>query len=115
MFCVQPSGIHGKGLFATCFIPADTVLGRLEGEPTTQDGAYVLWLEADRGFRVENDLKYINHSDEPNAAYFDDLTVAALTDIRPGEEITHNYLGDDADADGDTAVDFAESSDAVLP
>jgi hypothetical protein len=72
MFEVRPSGIHGNGLFATQFIPADTVIGKLEGQPTTQDGPYVLWLSETHGFRVENPLKYINHAATPNAAYYDD-------------------------------------------
>lgn len=95
MFKVQPSGIHGQGLFADRLIPADTLIGPLEGSYTTQDGAYVLWLSETQGFRVENDLRFINHNSDPNAAYYDDLTVAAIRDIQPGEEITHNYLGDD--------------------
>ncbi|MEM6757585.1 MAG: SET domain-containing protein [Planctomycetota bacterium] len=99
MFDVRPSGIHGLGLFANRLIPADTVIGQLAGRPTTEDGAYVLWLDDENGLLVENDLRYINHDHAPNAAYFDDLTVAALRDIQPGEEITHNYLGDDADGD----------------
>ena len=43
-------------------------------------------------FYVKCDLRIINHSDEPNAAYFDTLEVGALTDIAPGEEITDDYL-----------------------
>ncbi|MEO1237779.1 MAG: SET domain-containing protein, partial [Planctomycetota bacterium] len=109
MFSVRPSGIHGQGLFATRFIPADTVIGVLQGEHTTDDGAYVLWIDDAKGFRVENDLKFINHADAPNAVYYDDLTVAALRDIEPGEEITHNYLGDEAEAgDAEVELDFDE-------
>ena len=104
LFSVRPSGIHGLGLFANQFIPAGTELGRLEGEPTTQDGPHVLWLDESRGFRVLNDLRYINHDDEPNAAYYDDLTVAAIADILQGQEITHDYDGDEAE-DGDEGWD----------
>lgn len=95
MFEVLPSGIHGLGLFATQLIPADAVIGQLHGTPTTDDGPHVLWLSETQGLRVENDLRYINHDDEPNAAYYDDLTVAAICDIQPGQEITHDYRGDD--------------------
>lgn len=31
---------------------------------------------------------------EQHAAYYDSLEVLALTDIAPGEEITHDNLGD---------------------
>ncbi|MEM7624979.1 MAG: SET domain-containing protein [Planctomycetota bacterium] len=112
LFIVRPSGIHGLGLFANQFIPAGTELGTLKGEPTTDDGPYVLWLDETRGFRVENDLRYINHDSEPNAAYYDDLTVAAIADIRPGQEITHHYDGDDMEHDGEAPFDeFAELID----
>jgi SET domain-containing protein len=40
---------------------------------------------------VSCNLKYINHADNPNACYYDDLTVAAIRDISANEEITHNY------------------------
>ena len=88
---VDTSPIHGKGLFARTFIPAGAEIGIIEGEYTTRDGEYVLWLDDQTGIRVESDLRYINHSDSPNAAYYDDLKVYALRDIHPGEEITHNY------------------------
>jgi SET domain-containing protein len=91
---VDNSSIHGKGLFATELIPKDTVIGHLEGEHTTQDGIYVLWLDQDNGLEVCCDLKYINHSDTPNACYYDDKSVVALHDIMAGEEITHNYEAD---------------------
>ena len=96
MFHVRPSRIHGHGLFASTFIPADTVLGTLQGHRTADDGPYVLWLSETEGFHVTNDLKYINHAAVPNAVYYDDLTVAAIRDIEPGEEITHHYDGDEA-------------------
>ena len=51
-----------------------------------------------------NDLRYINHHPDPNAVYYDDLTVYALRDIAPGEEITHNYWGDDAAEHGAEAL-----------
>jgi len=49
--------------------------------------------ELDEALAVEVtcDLKFINHSDRPNACYYDDLSVVALRDIETGEEITHDY------------------------
>jgi len=88
---VDDSPIHGKGLFARMFIHAGEEIGTIEGEYTTRDGDYVLWLDEQTGILVESDVRYINHSDNPNAAYYDDLKVYALKDIKPGEEITHNY------------------------
>lgn len=94
LVCVADSPIHGKGLFALKHIGAGELIGVLDGIPTSTDGEHVLWLDAENGFHVKCDLRYINHSDEPNAAYYDTLEVWALTDISPGEEITHDYLSD---------------------
>lgn len=103
---VKHSPIHGRGLFASTFIPADTIIGHIEGRPATEDGPYVLWIEDDHGIEVLNDLRYINHSSAANAVYYDDLTVVALRDISPGEEITHNYGGDGQLADDQWESEF---------
>lgn len=106
MVRVQPSAIHGQGLFATALIPADAVIGELVGNIVFEDGPHVLWLDETRGVHVVNDMRYINHSDSPNACYYDDLTVVALRDIQPGEEITHDYRGDDEERE-ECELDFA--------
>lgn len=85
------SPIHGKGLFAARKIKKGEVLGTVSGKWTKKDSAYTLWVSEDQGFRVECDFRYINHSKKPNAAYYDTLEVCALRDIKPGEEITHDY------------------------
>lgn len=92
-FYVKESGIHGKGLFASSRIEKGEIIGSIAFKPTAQDGPYVLWVE-DQGIQVECDLKYINHSAEPNACYCEDLDVVALKAIKKDEEITHDY-GDD--------------------
>ena len=89
---VDRSPIHGKGLFAKQHIPSGTVIGVVQGQPTTIEGDYVLWLSESSGVHVQCDLRYINHSDTPNAVYYDNLEVCAIRDIMAGEEITHNYL-----------------------
>ena len=55
----------------------------------------MLWLSEHEAIEVTCDLRYINHSDEPNACYYDDRSVMALTDIPAHEEITHNYCSND--------------------
>lgn len=95
-FYAGESPIHGKGLFAARHIEAGEVLGTVSGRWTKRNGPYVLWVAEDKGFRVECDFRFINHSPEPNAAYYDTLEVCALRDIRPGEEITHDYQSDGA-------------------
>ena len=92
---VAASPIHGRGLFAAKPIARGTVIGFLEGRPSSEDGHYVLWLGPDEGIEVLCDLRYINHSDAPNACYYDDLSVVALRDIEAGEEITHDYASAD--------------------
>lgn len=94
MYQVQPSTIHGMGLFATGRIEEGEILGQLEGHWVTEDGAHVLWVDETRGYQVSNIFRYINHHAAPNAAYYDDLTVVALRAIEAGEEITHDYGGD---------------------
>jgi SET domain-containing protein len=88
---VSDSEIHGQGLFAGTTIKKGSIIGRLQGKPCSRDGRYVLWLDETRGIKVSCELKYINHSDHPNACYYDDMTVVALRTIKPHEEITHNY------------------------
>jgi SET domain-containing protein len=92
---VAESRIHGRGLFAGNRISAGTVIGRLRVRPAGRDGTYVLWLDENRAVEVVCDLKFINHSDRPNACYYDDLSVVALRDIAAGEEITHDYTCSD--------------------
>ena len=91
MTYIADSPIHGKGLFARTHIRCDEVIGWLRGKPSADDGIYVLWISADQGIEVLCNFKYINHSDAPNACYYDDLSVVALRDIQPDEEITHDY------------------------
>ena len=89
--CVANSPIHGKGLFAKNFIPSGTVIGVVQGQPVTDDGDYVLWVDEVNAILVQCDLRYINHSDTPNVTFYDSLEVCAIRDIQAGEEITHHY------------------------
>lgn len=93
---VSESGIHGRGLFAKEYIEAGEVIGIAHGEHTETDGPHVLWIDEDTGFHVQCNMRFINHSENPNACYYDSLEVCALKDIEPGEEITHNYNGTEA-------------------
>lgn len=92
---VGKSPIHGRGLFAAKKIKEGDLLGVLTCKPTKKEGPHVLWVEKGKDrydlFKVTCDFKYINHSADPNVAYYDDLTVVALKDIKKGEELTHYY------------------------
>lgn len=120
MYEVKESPLHGRGLFATQHIPEGTVIGWLKtkkAKKSKRGGPYVLWIDGKKPVRVTCDMRFINHSDEPNAAYFDDLSVMSLRDILPGEELLHNYMGDAADDEG-VEVGFDEkheAGDEVVP
>ena len=116
MFEVKESPLHGRGLFATTLIPADTVIGNLQTETPPEnelDGPYVLWVDGVQPKRVTCDLRFINHSSTPNAAYYDDLTVVSLRDIQPGEELLHDYMGDAAEEEG-VEVGFEEEAEELV-
>ena len=91
---VEPSPIHGRGLFATRVIAKGTHIGTYLGPPARRDGDYVLWILEDDGTETgingKNDLRFVNHSYEPNAE-FDGEELFATRDISPGEEITAHY------------------------
>ncbi|WP_246128526.1 SET domain-containing protein [Pleionea sediminis] len=91
MVKTKRSKIHGRGLFADQPIRKGTLIGHLETKPVEKDGAYVLWLSETEAVRVLNQFRFINHSSRPNVAYYDDLTVVALKDIKEGDELVHNY------------------------
>jgi len=86
----KKSKIHGKGLFSTEKIQKGAVLGYCKTRPTKEPGIHTLWLE-DRLVDVTCRFKYINHHKKPNVSYCDDLSVVALKNIKPGEELTHHY------------------------
>ena len=87
---VGPSPIHGLGLFAARAIPVETVIGRLEGVLTDEDGVHVVWISDDLAVELTNDLRYINHSPDPNAA-LTELGLVTLRAVEAGEELTHDY------------------------
>ena len=87
---VKDSNIHGKGLFSTKKIRKNTILGKYKVTKTKKPNAYSLWA-GNNMLDVTCNFKYINHSNKPNVVYYDDLTIVALKNIKPGEELTHKY------------------------
>ena len=91
---VRPSRIHGFGLFAQAFIPAESYIGDYVGPAVAEDGRYVLWVEEDdgswSGVDGRNALRYLNHDPTPNAE-LSGIELYALSDIERGEEITIHY------------------------
>jgi SET domain-containing protein len=91
---VAESPIHGKGVFASRQINEGEILGVLNTTPAKRNGSHVLWITEDRKVRVHCNLRYVNHSESPNAVYYDTLEVVALRNIKKDEEITHDYSGE---------------------
>lgn len=92
---VGPSSIHGQGCFALIrFEPGDAI-GTFEGVEVAEDDPHVLWVydpERNRliGRRGTNMLRWLNHSDDPNAE-FDGFELYARLAIAVGSEITIDY------------------------
>lgn len=99
---VRPSRIHGFGLFAQTFIPAESYIGDYAGPPVEEDGRYVLWVEQEDGSWAgvdgRNALRYLNHKPAPNAE-LNGIELYAVCDIERGEEITIHYGEDWAEGE----------------
>jgi SET domain-containing protein len=102
-----PSTIDGTGAFAAQKIPARHKIGNLGGEVISQRQARiraaktkrVAMVEFGNGFALDgsvnpNDLRYINHSCNPNTymrVINNRVEFWALRSIKKGEELTCNY------------------------
>ena len=87
---VRESTIHGEGLFTLEAIQAGELVGVCEVEPANPPGPHTLWCDSGP-VNVLCDLRFTNHSSDPNVVYYDSLRVVALRDIEAGEELTYNY------------------------
>jgi len=92
---VTRSPIHGQGLFAAEAVAAGQLIGVYEGPEVAEDDTYVLWIQGDgaddwTGYDGKNEMRFMNHSDAPNAE-MDGLNCYALCAIEPGTEITIDY------------------------
>ncbi len=92
---VAPSAIHGLGLFARRPLPRETLIGTYLGRPTRRNGKHVLWVWDESAERWEgldgtNEMRFLNHSDAPNAE-FDGFDLYSLRKIDKDEEITFDY------------------------
>lgn len=104
---VGKSKIHGKGLYAVKRIPARRKIGSLAGEiiskKTAREKAGLhssisiveLWNgKALDASTINNELRYINHSCQPNTymrTLGNHVEFYALRSIETGEELTCNY------------------------
>lgn len=96
---VADSSIHGHGLFARKTIAKNEHIGTYDGKPTQDDGMHVLWLldeESNQweGIDGHNEMRFLNHSEQPNADFWND-ELYALKSIKKDEEITFDYQWDE--------------------
>lgn len=99
---VKDSEIHGKGLFATRDFRTGEQIGIYEGRVVVDRALqhpHTLSLVDEEGrvfgIKGSNDMRYMNHDDEPNATIGEGgVFVFALRPIEAGEEITVCYAED---------------------
>jgi SET domain-containing protein len=94
------SPIHGRGLFAARSLSAGQLIGVYEGPEVEDDGIYVLWIENDEGegwtgYDGKNEMRLMNHADQPNAE-MDGFDCYALNNIPRDAEITIDYGWNDS-------------------
>lgn len=94
---VATSPIHGRGLFACKRIRPGAYIATFEGDVTTENGMHVLWTrdEDDNEIGIEgrNALRFLNHSQRPNAEFIG-ADLHAVRNIEPGTELTIDYGAD---------------------
>lgn len=105
---VGPSQIHGLGLIAREYIPegskiwvlnpefdrllTEAELQKLSPVSRRQVKYYAYFCRSHRKYILSaDDDRFTNHSDSPNTRDFGEYAIATKN-IRPGEEITANYL-----------------------
>ncbi|MDZ7763863.1 MAG: SET domain-containing protein [Melioribacteraceae bacterium] len=103
---VKDSKIHGKGIFATGFIPQGELVMVVSGDvidedecvrrENEEDNVYIFW-NGDTYIDTNHygKIRYINHDCDPNSEVMDrdeeTLNLVAIKDIHPGDEIVIDY------------------------
>ncbi len=108
---VRNSPVHGRGVFATRNIPADTFLIEYEGERISDKEAskrhgldpenpyHTFFFSLESGKMIDggvdgSDARWINHACEPNCEAREEkkrVNIYALRDIKRGEELNYDY------------------------
>lgn len=101
---IRESPIHGRGLYANRRYERSSAIIRLGGclfnisqrgtaevmpSTTTPLSETVLLAEPSNGSKDYSD--YLNHSCNPNSGFMDAISIVAIRDIVPGEEIVIDY------------------------
>ncbi|MDO9419153.1 MAG: SET domain-containing protein-lysine N-methyltransferase [Herminiimonas sp.] len=108
---VRNSPVHGRGVFATRNIPADTFLIEYEGERISDKEAskrhgldpenpyHTFFFSLESGKMIDggvdgSDARWINHACEPNCEAREEkkrVNIYSLRDIKRGEELNYDY------------------------
>jgi uncharacterized protein len=110
---VRDSKIHGRGLFATANIAKDEIVAvkgghiisreQLREKVTPALGPVEVQIDDDLFITPvtkeerEGSMLYSNHSCDPNLGVRGEITFVAIRDIRPEEELTHDWAMTDDD------------------
>lgn len=87
----------GKGVFAKVAIEPRGHIFYMNGKEidfeksTAHMGEYSVQIGAKRYVDPIAPARYLNHSCAPNAGFINDISLIALTRIKPGEEIRFDY------------------------
>ena len=103
---VRPSGVHGRGVYATQSIPADTRIIEYTGQRTSWENApndennphtFNFGLKNGEVINPEiggNEARWINHCCDPNCEAIEEddrIFIYAMRDIEAGEELFYDY------------------------
>jgi uncharacterized protein len=103
---VRKSGVHGRGVYATQFIPAGTRIIEYTGErvseeaaPNDEDNPHTFNFGLENGEVINpeivgNDARWINHCCDPNCQAIEEdnrIFIYAMCDIEAGEELFYDY------------------------
>ncbi len=122
---VRDSQIHGKGIFASTFIPKDELVMVIAGEvidgyecerrEEEENNVYIFWngdtyIDTNKFGKI----RFVNHDCDPNCEVMDrdeeTLNLVAIKDICPDDEITIDY-GYDEIYDGCTCKTCLQESE----
>jgi len=87
---VRKSQVHGRGVFAERSLNTGKQIGYFEGYEIDHQTAYSLTFGNTR-IEPTGILKHLNHSCSPNTR-FQGRCLIASREIKPGEEITIDYI-----------------------
>src|SRR5436309_10812494 len=103
---VRRSGVHGRGVYATQFIPEGTRIIEYTGQRVSWEDApndennphtFNFGLESGEVINPEiggNEARWINHSCDPNCEAIEEdnrIFVYSICDIEPGQELFYDY------------------------